>query len=243
MTIYSNKLNVNATSGGGTCSCPTGDVCANSDGACPSNSFPDQLYPGCCVPCNQLIPANVSVNVPNTNLYYIVNHTLESGNYLPYVPSKGGCNKACAVATQSNGPTPCYLFDFVISGTVTDSAGHGICNQKVSIQPQQIGYEVSVAYNEVFAFVPASVTVLWYIQTGSGEAVTDNNGNFSVNIKAWAYPYQSSTVVPSDPSCYVGNLITQPVTIQVNVVGTGISNVGIGNIYLNTWDNGGYLLS
>jgi hypothetical protein len=187
-----------------------------------------------------LIPANVSVNVPNTNLYYIVNHSLNSGDYLPYVPSTGGCNKACDVALKSSGATPCYLFDFVVSGRVTDSAGHGICNQKVYIYPQQTYYEVSASYNETEILFPVIITVNWAIYTGSGRTVTDSNGNFSLNIKAWAYPYSSNTGIPAAPSCYVGNLVTQPITIIVEVEGTGISNIGLGDIYLNTWDNGGY---
>jgi hypothetical protein len=189
-----------------------------------------------------LIPASVSVNVPNTNLYYIVNHTLDNKGLLYYVPSTGGCNKACNPAVESSGPTPCYLFDFVVSGRVIDSAGHGICNQKVNIYPQQAYYEVSVNYTEVFWVFPETITVYWAIYTGSGGAVTDSNGNFSVNIKAWAYPYASTTSLSAVPYCYNGNLVTQPVTIAVEVEGTGISSIGVGDIYLNTWDNGGYLL-
>jgi hypothetical protein len=237
MTIYSNKLNVSVSH----CSCPTGEVCANPDGSCPANSFPDNYYLGCCIPCNQLIPANVSVNVPNTNLYYIVNHTLNNYGFLPYAPSTGGCNQACGVTQESTGPPPCYFFDFVVSGRVTDSAGHGICNQKVYIHPEQTYYEVSVGYTEVFGF-PEMITVYWAIYTGSGETVTDSNGNFSLNISAWAYPYATTTNLSAFPYCYNGNLVTQPVTIVVEVKGTVISNIGIGDIYLNTWDNGGYIL-
>jgi hypothetical protein len=172
----------------------------------------------------------------------MVNHTLNSGDYLPYVPvpSTGGCNKACDVPLKSSGATPCYLFDFVVSGRVTDSAGHGICNQKVNIYPQQAYYEVNIDYTEIFYFFPVTITVYWAIYTGSGGAVTDSNGNFSVNIKAWAYPYASTTSSQAISHCYNGNLATQPVTIVAEVEGTGISGIGIGDIYLNTWDNGGY---
>ena len=67
--LVTRKTTAPVVIGGGTCGCPTYDVCPQSDGSCPSGYQPDPEHSGCCekIPSPSQIPVSVTF------------HTNESG--------------------------------------------------------------------------------------------------------------------------------------------------------------------
>ncbi len=214
--IRSNTINITVSSSG--CSCPTGDVCANSSGQCPSGSFPDNSFPGCCVPCNQLVPQTINFNPSETTVVRIyVNHcNLKFG----YPSNNCSGNSCCQPPTNSSGKS-FYPGEIVISGNVTDSNGHPICDLPIKWEVQNDMQYVAFAFDEfvLINMTAVSVEVVVWTPTPSETTKTDSNGNFLIDIPVAVVPYSSNYSNPSIPSLGCINAVNNPlnVTFLVNI--------------------------
>ncbi len=175
------------------CSCPSGEVCQNTDGSCPSGYFPDPNNAGCCqkcvqsapcgcdevfdnvlCECSKLVPAIISVpasvNVyPWWMVYYDCNNDTHcrgfEGANLPSCQFKSGeCNSDA--------------FLFSISGKVTDSAGHPICNVPLDFSTSLSNdYTGTIPWTTPDGYFEGE----WSLGIGT-PSETDSEGNFTIDV-------------------------------------------------------------
>ncbi|MEM3470539.1 MAG: Ig-like domain-containing protein [Thermoproteota archaeon] len=209
------------------CNCPSGEVC-EVNGECPANTFPDQYNSGCCIPCSQLIPYSIE-NITQTPAqeYYYVN-----GQDYSVHPSCPSCYGNCT----TNQYYPQGVVE--ISGTVVDSAGHPICNQKVTATPTVPYQLVSAQYNVIVLnpIAPTeTVTVEWKISLQGGSTTTDDNGNFTFQLPVGVTDIVGGKMPPMLPECYPN---TSPAeanfVVNINVAGTSITLPASATIYLHS---------
>lgn len=231
MVIKSNIVDISVTSSSG-CNCPAGEVCANSDGSCPANSFPDNYNPGCCIPCSQLIPQSIILNsIQPINAYYIV--TLEnngSGGLSGTVtPSCSTCLNNCKTNEQN-------AIQYInVTGKLVDSAGHGICNQNISAVVNNDGYaELSITYPT--GPFGASADATWWILIGNAGAVTDSNGNFTLQLPFNIGVSYAQMSISSFPGCHLSSPLINTITfaVTVSLSGANVQNIGTFQINLQT---------
>lgn len=223
MTISSNTVTISVNnSTTTTCNCPTAEVCANSNGTCPANTFPDLYNPGCCIPCSQLIPYGFeNVNVTDANVFGYMNVYDNSVH-----PSCSTCYTSCK--TSSN-----QIFFFTVSGKLVDSDGHGICNTDINVTPANYGnLQTTVTYNIDVLYIPATATVTWLLTVGSGSAKTDSNGNFSASVGVTITQIVSSTVpYGMDYGCYSASSPSiLPFLLNISVANTTTATEASGSV-------------
>jgi len=219
MVVTSNQVTI--TVGQGKCNCPSEEVCM-VNGSCPANSFPDEYNPGCCIPCSQLIPADITnISIPDTPVFYYMNVYDNSVH-----PSCSSCINNC---TTKN-----VQFTVPVSGKVVDSAGHGICNTLVQISPSNGQAYVTVDYsNAVCGVFACSASVTWLIERSAG-AYTDSNGNFSTYLVVSASVYSAQIPDGLLYGCYTAPPVNANFIVNFNVYGTNISTVGTATVLLNS---------
>ena len=225
--MSSNVINVTVGSGGTSgCQSPTGEVCTNVDGSCPANSFADTYNPGCCIPCNQLIPYEITIDsTAPTDLYYYIN-----GHDYSVHPSCPSCIQNCTTNFSYN-PT-----GVTITGKLIDSAGHGICNQQINLTVANNGENtVFITYPNV-EILGVSANVTWYVGLGNGSGITDSEGNFSIVLGFNVAMYAADVPLLAVPSCYSGipSVGVLNYLITASLPGTTITQIGSAVINLET---------
>jgi len=220
MTVKSN--NVTITVSNNSCNCPTGEICANSNGTCPANSFPDNYNQGCCIPCSQLIPNSVeNINVTTANVFGYMNVYDNSVH-----PSCGSCYTSCKTSNTQ-------IFYFTVSGKLVDSDGHGICNTNINVVPANYGnLEAVVNYDVIEGIFPGTASVTWQLNVGTGSAQTDSNGNFSASVGVTITQVLSATVPDAmNYGCYsASNPSVIPFLLNIQVANTTITVPASGTV-------------
>ena len=222
------------------CTCPSGDVCPDSNGVCPSGYIPDPNAAGCCAKCVQAAPCSCS-EIFDTVLCEcsaLIPATVDmpiSFSVYPFWMVYNGCSVNGGVCSGYEGEnlSACMFVAgecnhdallFTIKGTVTDSSGHPICNV-----PLNFSSNLSEG---------TSGTIPWTTPDGNFEgewgvglgtpSETDSSGGFSidvtVNIAITAY---KSCCDPFECKAQTVNSMPFPLTITVSIPGTQIEATSV----------------